>query len=299
MGLKILLLDKSEITEKMILHSLKHLAPVVQRFEKTENLLNYSHSHPFDVILAEWELEQEGENQSLLLKKENISQPIVILYRTFSSKLDEFPFKIKKPIDVINLRKILKESVKELQNFSLDEYLEYPESETPKDKAEESETPEKTLNIKNQFQPLISKDEIDFDPDTENDFAPTALQDSSDKKYPMNKELIKEVLEEYKETLEFENIISSVLEKHGEVMVKKIISDKGKSFIEQSFRSYKQAPEFKAHLKEIFKEYLKEESDIKDQVSQTLQSFIETKLPGLAKRVIEDEVQKLLQGVDS
>ena len=275
MGLKVALLDSSEITQKMISHSLKHLVPKIHRFDQLEDILNHIETQKPDVILADGELKKEGQAQALWIQKKAPSVPLILLYRNLTKESESFPYKIKKPIDASALRDLITKTISDLQDSPVSNFLKYP-----------------SLSVK--------KEDIDLDETTDHDFAPTALKESGKtqtKSIGVNKELILEVLKEYKDTLEFENIISKVLQNHGEVMVKKIVSEQGREFLEKSFHSYKETPEFSAHLQACFKDFLENQPDLKNQITASISAFVERELPKLAKQVIEAEVQKLISQV--
>lgn len=144
---------------------------------------------------------------------------------------------------------------------------------------------------------IFIKEDIDLDEDTANDFAPAALSSKASADVAdteQNREMILKILNEYKETLEFENLMEKALKNYGDKMVKQIVAQDSQNIIQKAFAGYKETPQFKTDMGFFLKDYLEKNGDIKNQIEKTLMSFIQTQLPVLAKELIEKEIKKLL-----
>ena len=144
---------------------------------------------------------------------------------------------------------------------------------------------------------IFIKEDIDLDEDTANDFAPAALSNPSGADVAdteQNREMILKVLNEYKDTLEFETLMEKALKNYGDKMVKQIIAKDGKETIQKAFSGYRNDPQFKTDMAVFFTEYMEQNPDLKKQMEKSLASFIKKDLPALAKEVIEREIKNLL-----
>ena len=144
---------------------------------------------------------------------------------------------------------------------------------------------------------IFIKEDIDLDEDTANDFAPAALSnpvgaDVADTE--QNREMILKVLNEYKDTLEFETLMEKALKNYGDKMVKQIIAKDSKEIIQKAFSGYRNTPQFKTDMADFFTEYLEQNPALKKQMEKSLASFIKKDLPVLAREVIEREIKNLL-----
>ena len=117
MGLEVALIDKSEIIEKMISHSLHYFGANIHRFEDLET---FPEEHSFDLVFIDWDIKVGAEPLALKAKERITQTPIVILHRNNSdSKLKAFPHKLKKPIDANLTRELtmqLAPKVNQLKN---------------------------------------------------------------------------------------------------------------------------------------------------------------------------------------
>lgn len=427
MALNVVLIDKSEITKKMISHCLHYYAVQVHRFDNLADMQSRFHQEQPDIVFIDWDLKQ-GQKPLASSVKSQKSPPLVVLHRGDSAEgLDQMANRLKKPIDANRLREMVVHLVPKTNQLKIHKFLKYPAktssfsetnvaspeiSSTPspppasgpqlgademmdipdqegvpadlidpslkmkpmegalapsegappssvqgtskEEKADESDglsNMEKTkeYKIEESFdsstfsvkvkeaahssgqqktavpepppakQPtppppsppksqesdppkIFIKEDIDLDEDTANDFAPAALSNKATVNVmdtEQNREMILKILNEYKDTLEFEGLMEKSLKNYGTKMVKQIISKDSQQIIQQAFAGYKDTPQFKADMVGFLKEYLEQHLDISKQIEKSLTVFIRKQFPILAKEVIEQEIQKLLNENDS
>lgn len=399
MALNVALIDKSEITKKMISHCLHYYAAQVHRFENLEEMRSRFHQEQPDIVFVDWDLRQ-GQQPLAFSMKRQVSTPLIVLHRGASAEgLDQMEHRLQKPIDANRLREMVvklvpktsqlkihkflkypkkqpvfaeadgtKVSLEKLAQWESDEMLDLPNQEgvpmelmdpsltdaissapPPVEDATVKEAPneeytlpkidkeagyeiEKTsiseiLSAKvkeasaaaqqkpsdsnnpplqaspspkaqeTSFPKIFIKEDIDLDEDTANDFAPAALSnkatvDVADTE--QNREMILKILNEYKDTLEFESLMEKALKNYGDKMVKQIVTKDSQKIIQQAFSGYKETHQFKRDMGAFLKEYLDQNGNVRKQMERYLMSFIQTQLPVLAKELIETEIKKLL-----
>ena len=152
---------------------------------------------------------------------------------------------------------------------------------------------------------LFDKDEDN----TFNDFAPMAIKSSSEEKtnptyvpqgdkqnIQIKDEMILKVLEEYKNTLEFENLMELSLKQYAKDLSKKILEkDGGGEILKKSLSDFKKEDSFKQLILKTLSEYIKENSEFRSLFEKELQQFIIKGLPQLAKEIIEKEIKRILE----
>ena len=399
MALNVALIDKSEITKKMISHCLHYYAAQVHRFENLEEMQSRFHQEQPDIVFVDWDLKQGQQPLAFSMKKHSAS-PLIVLHRGASSEgLNQMEHRLQKPIDANRLREMVVKLVPRTSQLKIHKFLKYPKKrpsftetdrtqvsmeesaqwasdemldlpnqegvpmelmnpslkdaisnapppvkdipvyESPNeeytlpnlDKTKDYEiekssisamlasktgemsaaTQQKPVDVKQpplhrpppsedqkSTQPKIFiKEDIDLDEDTANDFAPAALSnkttvDMADTE--QNREMILKILNEYKDTLEFESLMEKALRNYGDKMVKQIVAQDSREIIQRAFSDYTGTPQFKTDISVFFTEYLEQNEAVKKQVEKNLVSFVRTQLPVLAKEIIETEIKKLL-----
>ena len=159
MGLNVALIDKSEITQKMISHSLHYYSAKIHRFENLEDLLAQSSQIKPDVAFIDWDLKKGKESIALEAQNKINDFPLIILYRNSSDpQLEKAKNRIKKPIDANALRKMVVHIVPKAARFKIDQFLVYPNKKSVSIKKEStliskqiSPDNEKTLISKQNF----------------------------------------------------------------------------------------------------------------------------------------------------
>ena len=127
MGLNVALIDKSEITQKMISHSLHYYSAKIHRFENLEDLLAQSSKIKPDVAFIDWDLKKGKESIALEAQNKINDFPLIVLYRNSSDpQLEKAKNRIKKPIDANALRKMVIHMVPKAGRFKIDQFLVYP-----------------------------------------------------------------------------------------------------------------------------------------------------------------------------
>ena len=462
MALNVALIDKSEITKKMISHCLHYYAAQVQRFENLEDMQSRFHRTKPDIVFIDWDLKKDEKPLALSLGGEDPSTPFIVLHRdTPSEDLNKMHNRIKKPIDANRLREMVVKLVPKTNELKIHKFLKYPTKESyfagnggdsavdngeeafdlpdaesgdpmnfsakpaevrAKSTANQVDPPsqlkgdsavdkgEETFDLPdaesgdpmdfsakpaevrakstaNQVDPspaqpkgknpalsvkqdntafnlpdieddqqeyriektgqtalpeseekaalsgelktdtatekraekemrpqpptpeepqpesredeaprFLDKEGIDLDENTANDFAPAALSNRAvDMDGTQNRELLLKVLEDYKDTLEFENIIEKVLKEYGEKMVRRIVERDGQDTIHKAFTAYRDTPKFQTDLKGFFKDWLENSPDMRKHIESAFAGFMEKSLPLLAREIIEREIQKLLK----
>ena len=310
MSLNVALLDKSEITKKMISHSLHHYFPKIHRFETEEEFLSHSELSKWDVVIVDWAFKKENKPLALSLQNQS-SQPLIVLYRESSLELEQVKYSLKKPIDPKQLRDLISKWVPKANKLKLNSFLTYPSTLKPDEKeAEKKASQDKEV--------LFDLPPIDSSKKTEVPFIEKTTPPSSSKpSHPSSKpslspfpqsqppstekgldtKIILKVLDEYKNTLEFEQLMEKALKGYGEQMMKKIVEKEGLNLLEKTIDSYKDSPVFYEQIQKVLKNYLEKESPLQKNLEQRLLSFAEKKFPEIAKKIIEKEIQKLLNEV--
>ena len=130
MGLEVALIDKSEIIEKMISHSLHYFGANIHRFEDLET---FPRDQSFDLVFIDWDIKIDAEPLALKAKEYITQTPIVILHRNSSdSELKAFPHQLKKPIDANQARELTIRLAPKVNQLKIHKFLQYPSS-TPFD----------------------------------------------------------------------------------------------------------------------------------------------------------------------
>ena len=400
MALNVVLIDKSEITKKMISHCLHYYAAQVHRFENLEEMQSRFHQEQPDVVFVDWDLKQGQQPLAFSMKKQSAS-PLIVLHRGAPSEsLNQMEHRLQKPIDANRLREMVVKLVPRTSQLKIHKFLKYPKKQpsftedTGKPRAESTQwesdemmdlpnqegVPMELINpsledaVSNASSPkedspvqkapeageggytlpnvdkmegyeiekssvsamlssktrevsavaqqkpvdeekpslhsappakgqeptqpkIFIKEDIDLDEDTANDFAPAALSNQATADVAdteQNREMILKILNEYKDTLEFESLMEKALRNYGDKMVKQIVAQDSRTIIQKAFSDYTGTPQFKTDMGGFLAAYLEKNETVKKQIEKTLVSFVRTQLPVLAKEIIETEIKKLL-----
>ena len=143
------------------------------------------------------------------------------------------------------------------------------------DKKEREETLEKKMN----------KERLNIDEDTKNDLAPMAIKSPAseqadshfDKKIELSEKDIIRVLNKYKDSLEFQELMENVLSEYAEQAVKHILQEDKTANI----------------LPPILKEF-KESQQFKKLVERQIIGYVKQELPSLIKEIVEKEIKKII-----
>ncbi|MCY4321460.1 MAG: hypothetical protein OXC37_03525 [Bdellovibrionaceae bacterium] len=159
MGLKVALIDKSEIVHKMLSHCLYYYTIEVHRFDDFDSYLKSFHNEKPDLIFIDWEIKKGDQPIIYTAIDQFHAVPFVLLYRKtmeqdISAVSNQVPHKISKPINPKKVRDICVELIPELKNSALTSFLEFPKS--AEEKNEESNKPS---SIKSQPVKPIEKQE--------------------------------------------------------------------------------------------------------------------------------------------
>lgn len=171
----------------------------------------------------------------------------------------------------------LKETTKSTQN--------QPEDEKSLKTFSEISNPTLTEGITQSSSKRLSKEDINIDEDTQNDLAPMAIKSSSSmfqsnkahEKMELSEKDIVRVLNKYKDTLEFQELMENTLSEYAKKAVVSILEGhKVKDLSKQSLEEFKGSAEFK--------------KIVENEISQ----YIKTQLPLVVKKIIENEIKKII-----
>ncbi len=139
-------------------------------------------------------------------------------------------------------------------------------------------------NKKNLSGKKIDKENINIDENTQNDLAPMAIKSESDlkraqdiKNWKLSEKDILRVLNKYKDSLEFQELMEGVLSEYAKKTVTNILQgDKVVDLLRQPLNEFKEGEKFKALVeKEIIQ-------------------YVRKNLPILLKEVVEQEIKKII-----
>ena len=143
---------------------------------------------------------------------------------------------------------------------------------------------QKETTVKASFKKM-DKDNINIDENTQNDLAPMAIKSSvsqrDDSEPPSNIELsekdILRVLNKYKDTLEFQEIVENVLSEYAKTTVTNILQEnKVTDLLKQPLTEFKESQKFK------------------ELVEQQIIGYVQKHLPLLIKDIVEQEIKKII-----
>lgn len=132
MGISVILIDKSEIVEKMLSHCLHYFSTKILRVENwDENKEKIKGIEP-DILFVEWEIKEKGKALALSVAEEMTSTPVVVLYRSSSESelntlpADQLPHRIIKPFEPQILRKQFTKLVPQMKDSKIHPFLKFP-----------------------------------------------------------------------------------------------------------------------------------------------------------------------------
>ena len=135
MSISVVLIDKSEIVEKMLSHCLYYFSAKVSRIENwDENKEKIKEIKP-DILFVEWELKNKEKALAFSIEKEMNPTPVVILYRASSGPEintltpDQLPHRLIKPFDPKILREKFTRLVPQIKDSKIHPFLKFPKGQ--------------------------------------------------------------------------------------------------------------------------------------------------------------------------
>lgn len=318
MGIRAVLIDKSEIVQKMLSHCLHYFSTEVSRFDSLEDCQSHFTDKPPDIAFMDWEPKKKNETVIYSAIEKMKPVPVVLLYRENNDRIqsippDKIPYKLKKPLEPKAVRDIFTELVPQIKDSSLHPFLKFPQKEKiasppepeldEKSKTFTAQTTEQEVKMSlNETSPAgfkipvekksivtskkIKKEDINIDEDTQNDLAPMAMKSSAIEKenskiikenLELNEKDILKVLNKYKDSLEFQKLMESVLSEYAQKTVKNILQgDKVTDLMQQPLKEFKEGDKFKQLVEQQVSQYVREQ------------------LPLLIKEIVEREIKKII-----
>ena len=138
LDLHIALIDKSEITLKILSHCLYYYTVQVHRFDSFEDYLVEFNDKKPKLIFIDWEIKQDDRPLIFTAIEQVHSIPFILLYRKgFESELLTVPknqvsYQIKKPLNPKEIRTACVELIPELKKSAFHSFLKFPKSEEEK-----------------------------------------------------------------------------------------------------------------------------------------------------------------------
>ena len=279
MALSVALIDKSQIVEKMLTHSLHYYAVDVLRFDSLEAYKSENFKKKPSAIFID----------SSISIPDSLSQDfVVIMERGAKPSLQTPPFRINKPLDPVQVREVFQKSCPELKGSKFHEFLEHPESTfegvsiaEPEKKKEEIEklAPDfeeeevKKQSLQNETEET-SQDKT-FNMDTK-DMAPMAM---SSKKSSISGEDLKSLVDEITSQLDFKELLEGAINSQARLQAQNLIrsaTDK-KGFSQSFLEEFEKSKEFKQMIQDQILIYLKKQ------------------LPLTLKEVVSKEIKKITE----
>ncbi len=347
MSLYAALIDKSEITKKMLSHCLYYFAAEIQRFNSfEEGKTHFANKQP-DIIFVDWDV-KNGDKAVVYSVMEEIKQiPVVLLYRAVDSAQisSDISHKIQKPMDPKRVRDTTTELVSKVKESKVHPFLKFPkvkettiketsqtlkkelssQEEAIKAKAHDNqttlqeenkqtkalqdkviqklsldETLKTSLSLKERKQekidlPLfkdkgtstrkIEKENINIDENTQNDLAPMAIKSSDisqthhfkDQNFKLSEKDILRILNKYKDTLEFQELMEKTLSDYAKKAMTNILQgNKITDLLQQPLNDFKESQTFK------------------ELVEKQIIQYVKKQLPLLIKEIVEQKIQQII-----
>ena len=132
MSISVVLIDKSEIVEKMLSHCLYYFSAKVLRIENWDENREKIKEIKTDIFFVEWEIKKDGKALALSLAKEVKPCPVVLLYRSSSAteinslSSDHLSHKLVKPFDPKILREVFTQLVPQVKESKIHPFLKFP-----------------------------------------------------------------------------------------------------------------------------------------------------------------------------
>ena len=184
-------------------------------------------------------------------------------------------------IDVLKQDKVEKSSQKDFpQKFKSDEDKKINQALIESEKTVSKILSEKYAKRK------INKEDINIDENTQNDLAPLAIKPptsstqgelSENQSFELSEKDILRVLNKYKDTLEFQELIEKVLSEYAKKTVTHILQNgKVTDLLQQPLNDFKESKKFR------------------ELVEQQIIKYVDRQLPLLIKDIVEQEIKKIL-----
>ena len=150
--------------------------------------------------------------------------------------------------------------------------------------AEDNSLENNTASGESSYGIAVQKEDLDIDENTQNDLAPLPIKSSSagmdrvaESQMELSERDILRVINKYKDTLEFQNLMEEALKEHTSTVVQKVLqAEASGDILQRSLKGFKGTEEFKKLV----------EGQIKD--------FIKTSLPLVVKETVEQEIKKII-----
>ena len=132
MGISVVLIDKSEIVEKMLSHCLYYFSAKVLRIENWDENREKIKEIKTDIFFVEWEIKKDGKALALSLAEEVKPCPVVLLYRSSSAaeinslSSNHLPHRLVKPFDPKILREVFTQLVPQVKESKIHPFLKFP-----------------------------------------------------------------------------------------------------------------------------------------------------------------------------
>ena len=136
MSISVLLIDKSEIVEKMLSHCLYYFSAKVFRIESWDEHRDKIKEVKPDILFVEWELKNAGQALALSIEEEIKPLPVVLLYRASSvSEInalpsEKLPHRLVKPFDPKILREKFTKLVPQMKDSKIHPFLQFPKKQS-------------------------------------------------------------------------------------------------------------------------------------------------------------------------
>ena len=329
MGVEVALIDKGEITQKMISHSLHYYSAKIHQFENLESLLPQLSQIKPDVVFIDWDMKKGDEPLALEVQRKINDLPLIVLHRDSSDpQLKKIKNRIKKPIDAHALRELVARIVPKMNQFKIDQFLEFPQ------KKEEEPEEDVTLISKQIFpdNKLSNEDKASEDktksapdnkdekllvlPETDGEDVKDLIQKNDiidEKEFATASDGAKEGLELPKLNTNEEPVIekqpafvtsqensNTLLNDEAQNQAQKIVQDlfvqKGESLLKDTLKEYQETQEFKNSINKTIESYVNSEK-MQEALQELLKkelSDLKTKLPGIAKELIQKKIDTLM-----
>ncbi|MBC6415152.1 MAG: hypothetical protein GDA46_02015 [Bdellovibrionales bacterium] len=320
MKFQIVLLDKSEIIKKMLSHCLHYFVVEIHSFSDWNTCLMHVSNQVPKMIFVDWELSFKSTPLIFLAREKLKSIPSILMYRTDVekeiSKIDKnvIPYRITKPLNPNEVRKIFTTLVPEITENSIHSFLSYPKPketkapESPPELPEKKEKPFEKNETKTGLMGYINETKTKPSLVNKSLGSPQKLEqniktlDKSDENVinkatvsksfsqitsnQINEKQILDVIMKYKESLEFSKMMEKVLVDYAQEAVSKILKpDQLKTVLKEPLQDFQSSEKFKKLVEK--------------EVSTLLSAYLEKQIPLMIKSKIEDEIKKILQEIQN
>ena len=152
MSLQVAVIDKSEITKKMLSHCLYYFLSEVSRFDNwTQCKKHFSDKKP-DIIFVDLELKEDEKSVVHKVIEENLSIPIILMYRPIdvleanAIQPSQLTYKLIKPLNPDLIRKHFVEWIPGIKEGNMYSFLKFPKNKKTENDSNDPDDPdEQTL----------------------------------------------------------------------------------------------------------------------------------------------------------